>query len=103
MLEGANGRPAIALFAEPGSAAGGGRTIAFLTDRDGFLGFLDALGQRDLRDRNGHRVGPEALVDHDVAWSIYFRDPDGNHLELTTYDYAEVAKKIGRGAGEAGG
>lgn len=28
-------------------------------------------------------------VDHDISWSIYFRDPDGNPFEITTYDYAE--------------
>lgn len=26
-------------------------------------------------------------VDHDVSWSIYFTDPDGNPFEITTYDY----------------
>jgi catechol 2,3-dioxygenase-like lactoylglutathione lyase family enzyme len=24
--------------------------------------------------------------DHHVAWSIYFRDPDGHQLEITAYD-----------------
>jgi catechol 2,3-dioxygenase-like lactoylglutathione lyase family enzyme len=23
--------------------------------------------------------------DHDVAWSVYFRDPDGHQIEITTY------------------
>ena len=34
------------------------------------------------------------LKDHDLAWSVYFDDPDGNHYEITCYDYAEVAKQI---------
>jgi catechol-2,3-dioxygenase len=24
--------------------------------------------------------------DHSVSWSVYFRDPDGVELELTTYE-----------------
>lgn len=24
--------------------------------------------------------------DHDVAWSIYFRDPDGHQIEIAAYD-----------------
>lgn len=30
-----------------------------------------------------------APVDHDLSWSIYFRDPDGNPFEITTYEYDE--------------
>jgi catechol-2,3-dioxygenase len=36
-------------------------------------------------------------VDHDKAWSVYFSDPWGNALEVTTYDYSMV-----RQAWEAG-
>jgi catechol 2,3-dioxygenase-like lactoylglutathione lyase family enzyme len=32
-----------------------------------------------------------AVVDHDLAWSMYFADPDGNPFEITCYDYAELA------------
>ena len=31
--------------------------------------------------------GPKRPHDHDLAFSYYFQDPDGNHLELTTYDH----------------
>jgi catechol-2,3-dioxygenase len=24
---------------------------------------------------------------HDVSWSVYFNDPDGNPFEITSYDY----------------
>ena len=26
-------------------------------------------------------------IDHDVSWSVYFKDPDGNPFEITTYEY----------------
>ena len=29
-------------------------------------------------------------IDHEKAWSVYFSDPWGNALEVTTYDYALV-------------
>lgn len=31
------------------------------------------------------------LEDHQVSWSLYFADPDGNPYEITTYEYAEFA------------
>ena len=35
------------------------------------------------------------LANHDLAWSMYFHDPDGNYHEITTYDHAEVASQLG--------
>ncbi len=26
-------------------------------------------------------------IDHDLSWSIYFRDLDGNPFQITTYEY----------------
>ena len=28
--------------------------------------------------------------DHQLSWSLYFTDPDGNPCEITTYEYAAV-------------
>lgn len=30
--------------------------------------------------------------DHQLSWSLYFSDPDGNPYEVTTYEHAEVSK-----------
>lgn len=49
--------------------------VAWRTDKDGF----DAA-QRHLRSLGIAFRGP---IDHDIAWSIYFADPDGNRLEIT--------------------
>jgi len=38
--------------------------------------------QTELRDRGV----PFEFQDHEVSHSIYFRDPDGFQLEITTYD-----------------
>ena len=37
-------------------------------------------------------------VDHDVAWSLYFEDPDGNPFEITSYEYGEVSAGLRGGA-----
>jgi len=34
---------------------------------------------------------PVEAEDHQVAWSLYFADPDGNPWEITTYQHAVVA------------
>jgi catechol 2,3-dioxygenase-like lactoylglutathione lyase family enzyme len=52
------------------------RHIAFRVDRENF----DAA-QDDLRSRG---IAFE-FQDHEVSQSIYFQDPDGLQLELTTY------------------
>jgi len=53
------------------------RHLAFRVDRANF-----EAAQRDLRDRG---IDFE-FQDHGAAHSIYFTDPDGFRLELTTYD-----------------
>ena len=69
--------------------------VAFGTDAAGFLSFLDRLEALDLTDRDSEPVGPADVVDHDLSFSIYFADPDGNALELTTNEYDAVATRLG--------
>lgn len=33
-----------------------------------------------------------APINHDLSWSIYFRDNDGNPFEITTYEYKEFQR-----------
>lgn len=33
-------------------------------------------------------------VDHDLSWSIYFKDLDGNPFEITTYEYDRVKEEL---------
>ena len=51
--------------------------LAFRADRQNFL-----EAQRELQE---HGIKFE-FQDHEIAHSIYFRDPDGHQLEITTYD-----------------
>jgi catechol 2,3-dioxygenase-like lactoylglutathione lyase family enzyme len=51
--------------------------IAFRVDRAGFEQARSALAEAGLEVR---------FSDHGISHSIYFRDPDGHQLELTTYE-----------------
>lgn len=51
--------------------------VAFLTDAVGF-----AAAQAHLKASGVAFRGP---IDHEIAWSVYFDDPDGHPLEVTYY------------------
>jgi catechol-2,3-dioxygenase len=40
---------------------------------------------------------PTNVEDHQLSWSLYFADPDGNPYEITTYEYDVVAKLLQTG------
>ena len=81
-LGNASGTIHLALFERP--PAGKSRaTIALATSAAGLLAW-----QRHLAAELGKAP---ARVDHQVSWSIYFEDPDGNPFEITTYDHAALA------------
>ena len=53
------------------------RHLAFRSNRENFL-----TAQRELENR-GIKF---EFQDHEISHSIYFRDPDGHQLEITTYE-----------------
>jgi catechol-2,3-dioxygenase len=55
--------------------------IAFSVTAENFFAWIEHLKDNGITTN---------IIDHDLSWSIYFRDPDGNPFEITTYDYAEV-------------
>jgi catechol 2,3-dioxygenase-like lactoylglutathione lyase family enzyme len=62
---------------EPATAEGGMRHLAFRADRRGFEGAQAELAERGIEFE---------FADHGPAHSIYFRDPEGYRLEITTYE-----------------
>ena len=80
-----NGAAAIALFPVRDKAGSKShdhapvRTLhfAFRTDRENFLRAQDELKKRAI---------PFDFEDHEISHSIYFRDPDGHEIEITTYE-----------------
>ena len=70
----------------------GDHTTAFRVSGRVFMAFGDALPHEDVAGRSGSLLQPGSAADHDLAFSYYFQDADGNHLELTTYDHEPVRR-----------
>jgi len=56
--------------------------LAFRANRENFLGAQQELKKCGIKFE---------FQDHEISHSIYFRDPDGHQLEITTYDLKERA------------
>lgn len=61
----------------PRLQASGFRHVAFRVDQENFSRAIETLADRGIQSE---------MQDHGVARSIYFRDPDGYQLEITTYE-----------------
>lgn len=55
--------------------------LAFRADRKNFLAAQYELKERGIKFE---------FQDHEISQSIYFHDPDGHELEITTYDLEGV-------------
>ena len=74
----------LALFERPAQACRS--TIALGVDATQFLAWRTHLARIFEREVEA--------VDHQVSWSLYFADLDGNPFEITSYDYATLATKL---------
>jgi catechol 2,3-dioxygenase-like lactoylglutathione lyase family enzyme len=92
------GSTGLALFKRRPGAAATGTTVAFRVSGAGFVEFLERLSSLEVEGESGRALAPSDVVDHDYCYSLYFRDPDGNPYELTTYDYEAVRGHLGRDA-----
>lgn len=70
--------------------------VAFRVGAAEFRSFLDRLPRLDLTNHRGQSVTADSVVDHAAAYSIYFCDPFGHRLELTTYQYEQAKGILGR-------
>ena len=80
-----DGRVSLALFqgSRPEVPKSGFRRVAFRVSGAEFLAFVE-FGR-------GMGLAPMKVQDHDTAISVYFEDPYGHLLEVTTYEH-EVAR-----------
>ena len=69
--------------------------VAFGVDAEGFIAFVRGLDHLELKNPQGRLVTADAVVDHDQAYSIYFCDPYGHRLEVTTYEHDAVRDRLG--------
>lgn len=90
ILQTPDGLPVVSLFARDAKPASRDATIAFRVSATDFLGFLDRIEHLELVRADGDTLTRADVVDHDMAWSIYFVDPWGNRFEVTTYEYRIV-------------
>ncbi len=98
MISSDDGNTKLALFeGEPQGTrdTAGFRRVAFRVDGATFVQFLERLSDVPIVNRKGKRVTRQAVVDHAHAYSIYFYDPYGHALEITTYDYDAVTRLLG--------
>jgi catechol 2,3-dioxygenase-like lactoylglutathione lyase family enzyme len=106
MISSDNGSTKLALFegpARPQQNGSGFHRVAFRVTAAHFTDFLRRLDERQLIDHRGQPVTADSVVDHDKAYSIYFSDPYGHRLEVTTYEYeatrAALMDRTRRGEG----
>ena len=101
MISSDDGNTKLALFeGDPREATTttGFRLVAFRVSGADFIEFLKSLPEIPVTNANEDRLTPAAVVDHDKAYSIYFNDPFGHHLEITTYDH-DMTTELLREAG----
>ena len=93
MISTDGGKTMLALF--DGTSQGterpiGIRRIAFRVNGEQFFKFiehLDAMAET-------HAVRCSKIFDHEKSFSVYFADPYGNGLEITTYEYDAVRNQL---------
>ena len=95
MISPDGGRTKLALFAgqpQGGRATAGFHRVAFRVSATELLAFAARLPALDVRESRE--------VDHGSAWSVYFADPWGHRLEVTTYEVEAVRAARGSGLSE---
>ena len=93
MISPDGGKTKLALFTgeAPGSRPTAGfHRVAFRVSATEFLAFTAGMAGLGLKEAR--------VVDHGGAWSVYFSDPTGYRLEVTTYEVEPV--RAVRGAGQ---
>lgn len=96
MISSDGGSTKLALFEGQPTAASqttAFRRVAFRVTGGGFAAFLRRLPELALADAR-QPVTATSVVDHEQAYSIYFDDPYGHQLEVTTYDYGETSEVL---------
>ena len=92
MISNDGGNTMVALFkgaAQDQREVRGFRRLAFRVTASEFLDFLSSSGAWRAKP-----LGRDNIQDHEKAVSVYFSDPFGNLLEVTTYEHAAVRNAL---------
>ena len=99
MISSDGGSTKLALFRGVPQASrptAGFHLVAFRVSALAFAQFVERVSELQLMDHRGRHVAPGLVVDHGKAYSIYFSDPFGHRLELTTYEYNQASRELAR-------
>ena len=80
------GHTKIALFTAFDKKPNTNYALAFKLNRDDFNQFLERSISMKVKNYQGELLSAKDIIDHQLAHSIYFQDPDGNHYEVTCYE-----------------
>ena len=97
MISSDSGSTKLALFTgEPRRArpTAGFHLVAFRVDGPGFLSFLEHVRTHPVHNDAGDEIRSLSPRDHAQAFSVYFNDPWGHRLEVTTYQAEWVRGRI---------
>lgn len=97
MISSDGGRTMLALFqGEPrgDSPTAGFHLVAFRVDGPNFLSFLEHVKTNPVHDDEDGEVHSLTPKDHGKAFSVYFNDPWGHRLEVTTYEAGWVRERV---------
>jgi catechol 2,3-dioxygenase-like lactoylglutathione lyase family enzyme len=92
MISNDGGDTMLALFRGPPQrdrTVVGLRRLAFRVNAGDFLDFL-----KNSANWRQPPLTQADVIDHDKSFSVYFSDPYGNLLEITSYDYATLAATV---------
>jgi catechol 2,3-dioxygenase-like lactoylglutathione lyase family enzyme len=96
MLTADGGATMIALFTGDPRRADVRRSqprVAFRVEGARFLAFAERALEGPIYAPDGTRLSTLTPVDHRGAFSVYFADPWGHLLEVTTYDWQHVVEQ----------
>ena len=90
----------VGIFEEPGTALTGEKGACGLHHMQLMTSGLDELcGVFDALD--GHGMRPHRSADHGVMTSFYYRDPDGNNVEITAQNWPTMEAMVAFMASDA--
>lgn len=98
MISSDGGSTKFALFTgEPRGSrpTAGFHLVAFRVDGPGFLDFLHRVAAHPVYNEAGEEIRRLTPRDHGLAFSVYFCDPWGHRLEVTTYEEEYVRERLG--------
>ena len=97
MISSDGGSTKLALFEgqpTPSPQTAAFRRVAFRVTGDGFAEFVSRLPELALTSDQRRPVTAGSVVDHQQSYSMYFSDPYGHLLEVTTYEHEKTSSLL---------